>query len=56
MYFCRVEIGEEKLKEIEGRVHGEGAFERIMVKVMEYEHERILATKDSKLICMVFAY
>lgn len=57
MFECSVEIPQERMEEIEAKIHGkEGEQERIKVKFVDYSPELVIGTKDSKLICMMYAH
>ena len=57
LYYCEVKLGEEELKEVEGKIHGEeGSKERIRVRLVDYTPANILATRDSALIYAAYAY
>ena len=55
MFYCKCEIEEAKMKELEEKVHGEG-WERIRVRFVDYDPEFILNTRGSGLIALMFAY
>ena len=45
------------MRVIEDKIHGkEGEKERIKVRLIDYESDLILKTKDSKLVHAVYAY
>ena len=57
MFYVKVDVKEEEMKHILEKIHGsDGERERIKVKIIDYDPEEILKTKDSKLISLVYAY
>jgi hypothetical protein len=57
MYYCHISVPQEELQAIEAKIHGkEGEFERIRVKLVDYDSDFITKTKDSKLVYLVYAY
>ena len=56
MFYCECQIAQEKMEELEGKVHGEGAKERIRVRFVEYDPAFLLSTKDGGLISLIYAY
>ena len=56
LFYCHIKVSEEELHVIEQKIHGEGTHERIKVKLVDYDPTFFFNTKDSKLICALYAY